>query len=147
MCLRSTYFSDRGNIYKQKEDATMNSPLSAVVANLFEKLSLETTLTMQNQVVKEVCWWHILYRSFAITKGSGWENGALPYIDTLLRRREGDSLDISVYREVHAHRLTSPLWVQSSNSCADRCGEMSLQQSQRDYQHAGKHLEGYRPPC
>ena len=55
MCLRSTYFSDRGNIYKQKEDATMDSPFSAVVANLFEKLSLETTLTMQIQVVKEVC--------------------------------------------------------------------------------------------
>ena len=55
MCLRSTYFSDSGNIYKQKEDVTMDSPFSTVMVNLFEKLSLETTLTMQTQVVKEVC--------------------------------------------------------------------------------------------
>ena len=50
MCLRSIY-SDRGNIYKQKKDATMDSPSSAVVANLV----VTGDNTNQTQVVVEVC--------------------------------------------------------------------------------------------
>ena len=44
MCLRSTYFSYKGNFYEQRECAAMGPPVSAVVANLymefFEELAL-----------------------------------------------------------------------------------------------------------
>ena len=46
LCLRSTYFSYRGEFYEQREGAAMGSPVSAVVANLyikfFEELALES---------------------------------------------------------------------------------------------------------
>ena len=65
MCLRTTYFS---NIYKQKEDATLNSPFSAVVASLLEELSLKTILTRPRWYVDDT--FRILRKgSFAITKG------------------------------------------------------------------------------
>ena len=35
LCLRSTYFSYRGEFYEQREGAAMGSPVSAVVANLY----------------------------------------------------------------------------------------------------------------
>ena len=68
MCLRSTYFSDRGNIYKQKKDATMDSPFSAVVSNLFEELVLETAQIRPRYVSSERT---PQKNSIAIAMGSG----------------------------------------------------------------------------
>ena len=46
MCLKSTYFSLRGNIYEHIEGVAMGSPLSPVVADIYmewlEKKSIET---------------------------------------------------------------------------------------------------------
>ena len=46
LCLKSTYFQFENNFYKQIEGASMGSPLSPVIANLymeyFESLALES---------------------------------------------------------------------------------------------------------
>ena len=46
LCLKSTYFSDSGEFYEQREGAAMGSPVYAVIANLymefFEELALES---------------------------------------------------------------------------------------------------------
>ena len=46
LCLRTTYFSFKGKFYEQSEGAAMESPVSAVVANLymehFEQLALQS---------------------------------------------------------------------------------------------------------
>ena len=118
MCLRSTYFSFGGNFYEQKEGAAMGSPVSAVVANLymefFEELALGTAPTRPR------LWKRYVDDTFCILrKGSTEEllhhlnrvrptikftveqeeDGTLPFLDTLLRRREDGSLDVSVYRK------------------------------------------------
>ena len=118
MCLRSTYFSFGGNFYEQKEGAAMGSPVSAVVANLymefFEKLALETAPTRPR------LWKRYVDDTFCILrKGSTEEvlhhlngvrptikftveqeeDGKLPFLNTLLRRRRDGSLDVSVYRK------------------------------------------------
>ena len=118
MRLRSTYFSFGGNFYEQKEGAAMGSPVSAVVANLcmefFEELALETVPTRPR------LWKRYVDDTFCILrKGSTKEllrhlnrvrptikftveqeeDRALPFLDTLLRRREDGSLDVSFYRK------------------------------------------------
>ena len=124
MCLRSTYFSFGGNFYEQKEGAAMGSPVSAVVANLymefFEELALDTAPTRPR------LWKRYVDDTFCILrKGSTKEllhhlngvrptikftveqeeDGTLPFLDTLLRRREDGSLDVSVYRKpMHTDR-------------------------------------------
>ena len=49
MCLSSTYFTFQNECYKQKQGATMGSPISPMVANLymehFESRALDTTPT------------------------------------------------------------------------------------------------------
>ena len=96
----------------------MGSPVSAVVANLymefFEELALETAPTRPR------LWKRYVDDTFCILrKGSTEEllhhlngvrptikftveqeeDGTLPFLDTLLRRREDGSLDVSVYRK------------------------------------------------
>ena len=118
MCLKSTYFSYGGSFYEQKEGAAMGSPVSAVVANLymefFEELALETAPTRPR------LWKRYVDDTFCILrKGSTEEllhhlngvrptikftveqeeDGTLPFLDTLLRRREDGSLDVSIYRK------------------------------------------------
>ena len=96
----------------------MGSPVSAVVANLhtefFEELALETVPTsprlwkryvddtfciLRNGSTKELL--HHLNGvrptiKFTVEQE---EDGTLPFLDTLLRRREDGSLDVSVYRK------------------------------------------------
>ena len=118
MCLRCTYFSFGGNFYEQKEGAVMGSLVFAVVANLhmefFEELALETAPTRPR------LWKRYVDDTFCILrKGSTEEllhhlngvrptikftveqeeDGTLPFLDTLLRRRRDGSLDVSVYRK------------------------------------------------
>ena len=42
LCLRSTYFSYNGEFYEQSEGAAMGSPVSAIVANLYQTVCLLT---------------------------------------------------------------------------------------------------------
>ena len=115
MCLRSTNFSYGGNFYEQNEGAAMGSPVSAAVANLymefFEELALETAPTRPR------LWKGYVNDSFCILSTEQLlhhlnearptikftmeeeEDGTLLFLDTLLRRIEDGSLDVSIYRK------------------------------------------------
>ena len=160
MCLKSTYFSYGGNFYEEKEGVVMCSPVSAMVANLyvefFEELALETAPTRPR------LWKRYVDDTFCILrKGSTKEllhhlngvrptikftveqeeDGTLPFLDMLLRRREDGSLNISVYRKpMHTDQylhFESHLLTHVKRGC----GEMSPQQGQRDHQHTGQPSE------
>ena len=126
ICLKSTYFIYERNFYEQKEGAAMGSPVCAVVANLymefFKELALETAPTRplsKRYVDGTFC---------IIRKGSAEEllhhlkrvrptikltveqeeDGTLPSLNMLLRRREDGSW-MTVYRKpTHTDQYLHP---------------------------------------
>ena len=129
----------------------MGFPVSVVVANLymefFEELALETALTrprlwkryvedtfciLRKGSTKELL--HHLNRVRSTIKFTvdQEEDGTLPFLNTLLRRREDGSPDVSVYRKpMHMNLYISPLRVSSSDPHEEKCVEMSPQQGHR----------------
>ena len=118
LCLNTTYFSFRGEFYMQTDGATMGSPVSPVVANLymemFEELALRTALhapriwkryvddtfcVMEREHV-ELFLEHInsLRSSIQFTMEMEKE-GTLPFLDTLLTRGTEGKIHTSVYRK------------------------------------------------
>ena len=112
------YFSYGGDFFEQREGAAMGSPVSAVVADLymefFEELALRTAPTkprLWKRYVDDTC--------CIVKKGTVEEllthlnsvrpsirftvevekDGRLPFLDTLLQRRDDGSLDVTVYRK------------------------------------------------
>ena len=118
LCLRSTYFSYDGDFYEQREGAAMGSPVSATVANLymefFEDLALESAPVrpqLWKRYVDDTC---CIIKRGAVTELLDHlngirssihftveleNNGALPFLETLLRRNDDGSLDITVHRK------------------------------------------------
>ena len=74
------------------------------------------------------------------------EDGTLPFLDTLARRREHRGLDITVYRKPHTHRQVPPLPIPPPSPCEKRSGEVFPQQGQRDHQLTEQPSEGSGPP-
>ena len=118
VCLRSTYFSYNGNFYEQREGAAMGSPVSAVVANLYMEFFEE--LALASAPAKPRLWKRYVDDTCCILKKDTAEellnhlnsvrptikftvelekDGTLPFLDTLLRRKDDGSLDITVYRK------------------------------------------------
>ncbi|VDP57296.1 unnamed protein product [Schistosoma mattheei] len=58
LCLRSTLFTFRGDLYRQKEGIAMGSPVSPIVANLFMH-SLETSAITRCVCPPMVWLWHV----------------------------------------------------------------------------------------
>ena len=117
-CLKSTYFSYGGDFYEQQEGAAMGSPVSAAVANLYMEFFEE--LALQSAPARPRLWKRYVDDTFCIVrKGTVDEllnhlnsvrpsikftvelekDGTLPFLDTLLRRKEGGGLDVTVYRK------------------------------------------------
>ena len=107
-----------GSFYEQKEGATICSPVSAVVANLYMKFFEE--LMLETVPIRPRLWKRYVDDTFCILrKGSTEqllhhlnevrltikftveqeEGRTLLFLDTLLRSREDGSLDISIYRK------------------------------------------------
>ena len=117
LCLRTTYFVYKGEYYQEKDGAAMGSPVSPVVANIymemFEGLALKTKLARRiwkRYVDNTFCviekvnaglfldYLNSLCPTIQFTMESE-KDRSLPFLNTLLTRREDGSTDIEVYRK------------------------------------------------
>ena len=117
LCLRSTYFMYRGEHYQQQDGAAMGSPISPVVANIymemFEDLALRTTARLR-------MWRRYVDDTFCVMNKQHTQSfldhlnslrptiqftmelerdGKLPFLDTLLTRREDGRVNIGIHRK------------------------------------------------
>ena len=118
LCLRTTYFSFRGEFYQQKDGAAMGSPVSPVVANIymemFEEQALRTAphapriwkryvddtfcIMVTEHVDQFLNYLNNLRPTIKFTMEQEKE-GSLPFLDTLLTRGKQGNINISVYRK------------------------------------------------
>ena len=116
-CLHNTYFSYQKKFYEQVEGAAMGSPVSPIVANLymehFEGEALRSashpprflyrfvddTWVIQQQAHKQLFLDHInsIEPSTKFMIKGNLENGAIPFLDTLVQPEADSSLSIRVY--------------------------------------------------
>ena len=117
VCLKCTYFSHEGTFYEQCKVVAMGSPVSAVVANLYMEFFKE--LALDNTPVKPRLWKRYVDDTCCIVKDATEDlldhlnsvrpsiqltvevekDGMLPFLDTLLRKREDGSMGVTVYRK------------------------------------------------
>ena len=118
-CLHNTYFSFQNRFYEQVEGAAMGSLVSPIVANLymkhFEREALRSashplgfwyrfvddTWVIQQQAHKELFLDHINSVDPAIkfTVKGNQEDGAIPFLDTLVKPKADSSLSMKVYHK------------------------------------------------
>ena len=118
ICLITTYFRFQGWFYEQQEGAAMGSPVSAIVANMymehFKELALRTAPErprVWKRYVDDTCCIikkeavdrflkHLnnIRDSIRFTMEEEKDN-SLPFLDTLLMRRDDGTIDITVYRK------------------------------------------------
>ena len=118
-CLHNTYFSFQNKFYEQVEGVAMGSPVSPIVANLymkqFERKAVQSashcprywfrfvdeTWVIQQKAHKQVFLDHINSIDLAIkfTVEGNQENGAIPFLNTLVTPQADNSLSITVYHK------------------------------------------------
>ena len=117
-CLKNTYFSFQDLLYEQVKDVALGSSVSPIVANLymeyFEQKALNTappprlwwryvddTFIIQKEVNKQNFLQHINNGDPAIpfTVENNKEDGAIPFLDTIVKPEADGSLSITVYRK------------------------------------------------
>ena len=118
-CLRSTYFTYRGKFYEQLEGATMGSPISPIVANLymenFEMRALQSspnppsvwkrfvddTFVIMKKAHKEEFLTHInsVDSNIQFTTEEPGPDGSLPFLDILITPDKDGRFEITVYRK------------------------------------------------
>ena len=116
-CLHTTYFSFQNKFYEQVEGTAMGSPVSPIVANLymehFEEDLLgsasylpriwyrfvDDTWVIQQQAHKQLFLDHInsIDPNIKFTVKGNQENGAIPFLDTLVKPETDNSLSIKVH--------------------------------------------------
>ena len=119
-CLNSTSFIYQGQFYQQVEGATMGSPLSPIVANIymekFEEEALATaphppslwkryvddTFVIQKEEYSNEFFQHInsIEEKIKFTAESTRADRAMPFLDTLVTPRRDGSLETRVYRKL-----------------------------------------------
>ena len=149
VCLNSTYFTFRGEMYEQTSDVAMGYQLSPVVANLyieyFEKKALDSYSLKPREWKQFVddtnfIWPHWRENLDDFLKHMNnqsnhikftmeiQENNFLPFLDVLITKREDGSLSHKVYqkkshidRYVHASSHHHPKTGNSTHSCYTSC--------------------------
>ena len=120
MCLRSTYFSHGGGFFEQQEGATMGSPVSAAVVNLYMEFFEGLAFTQAPDECRPRIWKRYVDETFCILRKGTVEkllnhlkslrptiqftveverDGSLLFMDILLRRKDDGSLDGMVCRK------------------------------------------------
>ena len=118
MCLSSTYFTFRIELYKRKKGAMMGSPISPIVANLymghFENRALDTAPTRPTMWYRYVDDTMTKIHECTVSSFSDhlnsinphiqftWEeekNGRIPFLDTCLHVNVDGSMKVTVYRK------------------------------------------------
>ncbi|XP_072022566.1 uncharacterized protein [Amphiura filiformis] len=120
--LTTTYFSFRGNIFKQKFGAAMGSPCSAIIANIFmEWLETEAIATAPMECKPKMWRRYVDDVLEVIKKGTTQqltdhlntvdptnnikftheeeENNQIPFLDTLIIRKTDGSVKLLIYRK------------------------------------------------
>ena len=117
-CLKNMLFSFQGQFYEQVEGAAMGSLVSPIVTNLYmeysEQKSLSTTPTprlwhryvddtfvIQKEIHKQDFLKHINSVDPAIqfTVENNKEDGAIPFLDTIIKPKADGTLSTTVYRK------------------------------------------------
>ena len=118
-CLHNTfYFSFQGQFYERVEGAAMGSPVSPTVANLyiehFERtvLSIATTprlwlryvddtFVIKQEKHKQNFLEHInnVNSAMKFTVESNQQDGAIPFLDTIVKPEADNTLSLTVYRK------------------------------------------------
>ena len=119
LCLRSTYFSFRGKFYEQVEGAAMGSPISPIVANLymeeFEARAIQSspnppllwrrfvddTFVIMKKCHREEFLQHLnsVDKNIQFTAEEPGPEGALPFLDILIKPDQEGRLHTTVYRK------------------------------------------------
>ena len=119
LCLRSTYFTFRGKFYEQVEGAAMGSPISPIVANLymeqFEIRAIESsanppllwrrfvddTFVIMKKCHREEFLQHLnsVDKNIQFTVEESVPEGALPFLDILIKPDQEGRLHTTVYRK------------------------------------------------
>lgn len=126
LCINSTYFAFNEQLYEQTEGMAMGSPLSPALANLFMEAFEENLL--ENCPKKPKCWFRYVDDTFLIWQHGAQElvnfqnflndqhseiqftmesekDGALPFLDVLVKRKPDGTLGHQVYRKpTHTNR-------------------------------------------
>ena len=119
LCLRSTHFTFRGKFYEQVEGAAMGSPISPIVANLhmedFEARAIQSspnppllwrrfvddTFVIMKKCHREEFLEHLnsVDQNIQFTSEEPGPEGALPFLDILIKPDQEGRLHTTVYRK------------------------------------------------
>ena len=122
-CLHNTYFSFQNRFYEQVEGEPMGSPVSPIVANMyiecFKRKALRSainppwawfrfvddTWVIQKQAYKQEFLEHLNKVDPAIkfTVEDSKDNGAIPFLNTLVTPLADNSLSFKVYQKATAY--------------------------------------------
>ncbi|XP_072033432.1 uncharacterized protein [Amphiura filiformis] len=120
--LTTTYFSFRGTIYKQKFGAAMGSPCSAIIANIFMEWLEQEAIATAPMECKPKMWKRYVDDILEIIKKETTqqltehlntvdptknikftheeeENNQIPFLDTLIIRKDDGSVKLLIYRK------------------------------------------------
>ena len=142
LCLRGTYFTFNGKFYEQVEGAAMGSPISPIVANLymedFEARAIQSspnppllwrrfvddTFVVMKKCHREEFLQHLnsVDKNIHFTSEEPGPEGALPFLDILIKPDQEGRLHTTVYRKAYTYRPVPSLRQSAPHIIKVQCG-------------------------